>query len=83
MVLDGLRVGALRFAIDRTNQESNTVCVYVYLGNEQAYIDGNKRAPLLTPRTMTAFPPPFNNKTRRFVGFLSTVVFVLYDTKKK
>lgn len=36
MVLDGLRVGALRFAIDKTNQESNTVCVYVYLGNEQA-----------------------------------------------
>lgn len=36
MVLDGLRVGALRFAIDRTNQESNTVCVCVYLGNEQA-----------------------------------------------
>lgn len=36
MVLKGLRVGALHFAIDKKNQESNTVCVYVYLGNEQA-----------------------------------------------
>lgn len=36
MVLEGLRIGALHFAIDKKNQESNTVCVYVYLGNKQA-----------------------------------------------
>lgn len=44
----------------RNRQEKSRVeyCMCICLSWKRTSIDGNKRAPLLTPRNMTAFPPP-------------------------
>lgn len=60
--LEGLRVGVFRFAIENLHEvgsQGKSRVEYfmgVCLSWKQTSIDGNKRAPLVAPRNLTASP---------------------------
>ncbi len=71
----------------RNRQEKSRVeyCMCICLSWKRTSIDENKRAPLLTPRNMTAFPSPPPSLTIKLADLWACsapLYIVLYDTEE-